>query len=529
MRAQTEKNDGDQGKAMKAAHCGHKRIISSLRIAFRSLFFLFALLACEGEGERHSRPLAMRVSLPGDILELDPRFAGDATSLRLSRLIFSGLVRVDANSLEIVPELAENWSWRSPTHLSLNLRQGLRFSDGQEFSSADVVATIEALRSGKLPRARYAHLFDKIDNISAPSKFRVEVILKTADVTALSDLEMPIVRARDARKHLKEQAVGIGPYRVEHWSDSRHITLVRNELWFRKSARPKRVEFVVVRDANTRLMRLLSAKDDVVAAPLSPVLLRKLAETPKIGLSSAAGVSTTYIGLNHLRPALAELEVREALLEAIDREALVRTLRGGRARVAHGFFPPGHPSFVSRPLRSYDVASATKRLRGAELARLRFRVFAEPQYVAAAKAIASMWRDAGVRVSVRPSPKGVLLWDLARGDFDVALMKLPEVVEAHTLSYFFLSSRFPEDGGGNRWRFRSVELDRLFSEGLSIVSPAERARHYRQVDAFFARNLPALPLWHDASVLVYARRAGNLKADRLSRFDFLLSGRSESR
>jgi peptide/nickel transport system substrate-binding protein len=132
-----------------------------------------------------------------------------------------------------------------------------------------------------------------------------------------------------------------------------------------------------------------------------------------------------------------------------------------------------------------------------------------------------MLADVGFDVTIRPSETATLLSDLARGRFELTLMQLPELFEPHVLNWFFASERIPDPPhreGGNRFRLRSPELDRLIEAGRAETDLARRAAIYRDVQHLLARTLPVVPLWHEDVVAVVSSRLHAYRAPRDGRF-----------
>ena len=153
---------------------------------------------------------------------------------------------------------------------------------------------------------------------------------------------------------------------------------------------------------------------------------------------------------------------------------------------------------------------------------LTLRTGAERFRVSVSRAIASMLRDVGIEVDVRPSETATLIADLNRGRFQMTILQVPEVMEPHVLSWFFHSERIPGDGteGANRWRYRSAEVDALFETGRTTTNRAGRVAAYAKIQALLARDLPVIPLWHP-DVVGVSRRGVAYKVPRDGRFGTL--------
>jgi ABC-type transport system substrate-binding protein len=213
---------------------------------------------------------------------------------------------------------------------------------------------------------------------------------------------------------------------------------------------------------------------------------------------------------------------------AIDREGLIRYKLDGRARLATSWVPPGHwahagdtPGYAHDP----EQARALLARAGVRGLSLTLRTGSDRSMLSVARALASMWREVGVEVDVRPSESATLLADLSRGRFEITLMQLPEVFEPHVLYWFFASERVPNPPvreGGNRWRMQSPALDQLLERGRSSVVRDERIEIYRQVQHLLASELPVIPLWHPDVTAITSPRLSDYVVPRDGRFGTLV-------
>lgn len=476
-----------------------------------------------------SPPSAIVVILPREPEQLDPRYIGDAYGLKVSRLLHASLVRVDPFSLEPVPELAERVHIESPTRYRITLREGLRFADGSELDALDVVATYRGLVDPKV-KSRFVSTFSRIRRVEALGPREVLFELDAPHATFLTDLEMPILRTEDALRPLEagRVPVGAGAYRLRARQTGALFLRANPHYHARPVAHPE-LKLVVIHDDNTRALRLLAGGGDLALNTIPPLLL-PLFERPGFRVQSERGVGTTYLGLNLEHRALRDPRVRRAIAHALDRNALIAHKLLGRALLATSWIAPSHWAFApDTPRYDYDAAHARKLLAEAGFAQhddepallLTLRTSSDRAAISLARAIASMLRDVGIELDVRPSEGATLLADLARGRFELTLLQSPEVVEPHVLSWFFASDRIPEAGkreGANRWRVRSPALDAALEQGRSHVEREVRIAAYRRVQHLLAEQLPVIPLWHEDVVAVTSLRLPHFRVPRDSRF-----------
>jgi len=466
--------------------------------------------------------------LPRDIQQFDPRFVSDAYGHKLSRLLFASLVRIEPETLEPVPDLAEKVELVSEVEYRATLRPGLRFSDGSALTSEDVVATYQSVVDPRL-HTRYASSYQRIARVWAPDERTVVFQLSGPHASFLCDLELPILRAEDAMRRVDVDTAGSpaasGPYVLL----ARHpgsLSLGPNPHWYAGTPRVPYVSMLVVHDDNTRALRLLSGAADYTLGAVPPGLLPLFSRDTGFAVESATGIGTTFLGINMQVPGLSDVRVRKAIALAIDRRALIRAKYYGRAEPASSFVPKGHWAYAAdTPSYDYDPAQARALLDAAGLtgeprAHWVLRCGSERSRVSVVRAVAAMLADVGISVHVQPSETATLLTDLDRGHFELTLLQFPELIEPHVLSWVFASEHIPGDGreGLNRWRLRDVSIDRELEVGRLHSDRQTRQRAYRSVQHRLAELLPVVPLWHDAVVAVRTQAAPQLRVPRDGRF-----------
>jgi peptide/nickel transport system substrate-binding protein len=498
------------------------------RLVVLALTLAMLVLGACGSGAPRPRDDALVVILPREPDQLDPRFVGDAQGLKLTRLIHASLVRMDSETLLPVPDLAQSIEELSPTRYLVRLREGVRFSDGSTLDADDVVATFLALKDPKV-QSRYLATYRRVARVEKLDSELVSFELREPHATFLTDLEVPVLRAEDAflPSDPEHPPIGAGPYELVSRTRS-SVELHVNPYHSLAHSSPPHLRFMIMRDDNTRALRLLAGAGDLALNAVPPLLVPLFSHRADFQVRSAPGIGTTYLGVNLTHPVLRDVRVRRALAHALDRESLVRFKLNGRARTASGFVPPGHWAFSDDVAHyPFDRDEARRLLAEAGLAHklsLTLRTGSDRFMVSMARALAAMLEDVGVSVEVRPSETATLLADLNRGRFEITLLTLPEVFEPHVLSWFFASDRIPEKGreGGNRFRYRSPELDRALELGRAHTDRPTRVAAYHEVQRIMARDLPAIPLWHEDVVAITSRRLADYRVPRDGRFGTLV-------
>ncbi len=479
--------------------------------------------ACGGERSDADEADVLKVVLPRDAEQLDPRFVGDPYGLKVTRLIFASLVTIDPRTLEVVPDLAERVEVESDLRYRVELRHGLHFSDGSTLDADDVIATFRSVVDPELG-SRYASTYRRIERIDRVDAHTVVFHLDAPHATFVTDLELPVMREEDAHRQVGGEGVtpvGAGPYIL---ADRRpgHIELRANPYWHGGEPTFPRVHMLVVRDDNTRALRLLAGAGDLAVNAIPPLLVPLFEDDPRFEIRTAPGVGTSYVGFNTSVAPFDDVRVRRAVAHAIDRETLVETKLGGRALLARGWIPPGHWAYAEDvPTYAYDPERARALLDeagypdpdgpgGEPRMRVAFRTSSDRFRLSVTRAIAAMLREVGIEAEVRPSETATMIADLGRGRFQMTFLQVPEVFEPHVLSWFFSSERIPIPGqreGANRWRLASDALDEALERGRRNAAREVRIEAYHDAQRILATELPVAPLWHEDVVAIVGDKA----------------------
>jgi peptide/nickel transport system substrate-binding protein len=451
------------------------------------------------------RPL--EVLVPTAVETLDPRDCFDAVSLRASRLVHAGLTRIDPETLDPVPLAAASWTWTTPTTLTVDLREDLTFSSGKPLMADDVAATWRALASPEV-NARHRRLTEPLRAVVVEGPHRVRFELARTHATLLSDLEMPILEAAAAhdRRTPWSALAGLGPYALGAATGDRLVFEPRDH-----GVLPRPAHAVVVqpiRDENARVLRLASGRGDVAFGGISTRLFPAL-EASGITLTEAPGSGLTYLVPRTDSGPLADRATRRRLSRALDRAGLVRDFFEGHAQATTEIFGAGHwvhrlaPGAAAQNDLTPDTDSSTAPIP------LRLLVSADRSRRMLARFLQQELRDEGFVVSVVPLELGTLFARLSSGDFDVALLNVPELLEPNVLRVFLHSASIPPNGS-NRGRVRDADLDALLDAAASSADRSQRAPLYAQAEARIAANAYWIPLWRDNVVTLTSPRVHGL-------------------
>ena len=503
--------------------------VNSFSVLFA--FLALATVSLSGCSSRNrSDPSSLTFLIESSPTNLDPRFATDSQSQRIDGLLFSGLLERD-NQMNFHGDLAESWSTPDPLTYVFHLRRGVRFHDGRALTATDVKATFEFIMNpaNKSPKRGALRMVTSIEtpddatvifHLSQPfASFSVNLIPSAIGI-------VPANAGADFSRH----PIGSGPFRFVQQSQDEEVVVERNPQYSRDAAQITRVRFRVVPDGVVRALELRKGSADLEMSSLSPDIIPVLARQPDLAVTDRPGTNLTYLGFNLEDPVLSHREVRQALALATDREALVRFLLHGQAKLAAGVLPPDHwaaePNVAQYP---YDPARAKQVLDAAGFPRkqdgvrlqLTLKCSTEEQARLIGAALQEQWRRVGIQLELRPLELATLFSDVAKGNFQITYQRW---VGANTdpdfFEYAFSSKRFPPEGA-NRGHYRSPRIDALTDQIRVEMNQEKRKALCSEVQKILADDLPYLPMWFNDVVSVHRRSLGTLDLPSTGNYNFL--------
>jgi peptide/nickel transport system substrate-binding protein len=463
---------------------------------------------------------------------LDPRIGTDDTSQKIGQLIFSSLMTLDEH-LRVAPQLAERLDNPTPTTYVVRLRRGIRFHDGHELTSADVVYTYRSLLApGFVSPIKGA--FRLLKAIDARDRYTVVFTLSEPFGSFPVNLVVPPIVPDGAGPSFREHPLGTGPYKFVRYAADDRIELTAFGDYY--GGRPKNdgVTLRVVPDDIMRGLELRKGTMDLVVNDIAPDIVYQLEREPRLQTVQSPGTDYQYIGLNLRDPTLRDLRVRQALAYAIDYQAIVEYLRRGLATQAVGVMPPVAWAFEPDvSLYTHDPARARQLLDEAGYAdpdgdgpALRFtlslKVSNSEYNRLQSSVIQQNLRAIGVGLDVRMYEFATLYGDVLQGNFQMftLIWSAGASADPDILRRVFHSRQTPPFGF-NRGYFSDPRVDRLLDEATVSTDDQERKRLFGDVQKIVASEVPYISLWNRTNVAVAQRTLTGIRLSPAADFLFL--------
>jgi peptide/nickel transport system substrate-binding protein len=505
-----------------------------IRVLPVSAAVLMAAAACSGGGEAVDTgnggggegggatggTLVAAVSAQPD--DLDPHTTTAYPSFQVLENVYDTLVVPNAEDLTMEPSLAESWETSEDgLTWTFALREGVTFSDGSEFDSADVAYSYNRIIDEELSNA---YRFATVESIETPDPQTVVMNLSAPTPNLLERIGafkgMSIIPEGAAEDlDLSTEAVGTGPFLLES-SDASSTVLTKNEDYWGDEVTVDQVEFRYITEPAAALTALQNGEvqwtDNV-----PPQQIEALEGNDQVELATTPSADYWYMSMNYDKEPFGDRDVRRAIATAIDREAVAEAAKFGAARANQTAIPEGNFFYTDYAPFETDADAARQLLEDAGVdtpITMGLMVTDEfPETVTAAQVIASQLEPIGINVEIQNEEFATWLDRQGKGDFDAFM--LGWLGNLDPAAYY--QEQHITDGANNYQGYSNPEVDQLLQEGAAEVDQDARKEIYDQAAQIIVDDVSYLYLYNPDVVQAWAPglEGYQIRADKAINFE----------
>lgn len=314
------------------------------------------LAACGGESSSSAASvspegvLTLRMPFLQDMQIPDPDIMYEGEGLQVMLSVYEGLVRYKPGSGEIIPSLAESWTVSDDLlTYTFTLVPGVTFHDG---SPADAAAWVKSFERRLAVNQGPAYMVAFAESSTAADATTFVVKLKEPNDAFLDYLACPwspfavsptavAANAVDgdlAQEWLKTHDAGTGPYVISEFVPASHYTLDAYPDYWGTEPQFKRVMIEIAPDISTQRLKLESGDLDMVTKGFSIEDVVAFQSDPDYEVVVTSGTAMICLWINPTSGLFTDKPLRQALLQAIDREAVITPAYQGLVKLTKNFF-----------------------------------------------------------------------------------------------------------------------------------------------------------------------------------------------
>ncbi|PZA07515.1 ABC transporter substrate-binding protein [Meiothermus sp. Pnk-1] len=453
----------------------------------------------------------------------------------INTIVFDQLVRYNKKDLSPAPGLATSWkvsqdglSW------TFHLRKGVTWHDGKPFTAEDVAFTFNDVVLNKKLGAQNAGNFSKVKTVEVVNPYTVRFVLNAPFSSlpyylayyagilpkhVLGNADNPLQVASFNKKN----PIGTGAFQVAEFVPGSYVRLVKYEKYWGGTPKISSIVFKIVPDPNTQMAQAISGELDFVGVS-NPALLAGAERNPKLQVLRQSQNLYYFVALNQNDPRFRDVRVRQALLYAIDRKAMIDSVVRGYGTIATGPIAPLQKAFYVKdvPQYPYNPEKAKQLLAQAGWTPGPDGVLQKDgkpfeidmptgqfgYLVPATLLVQQYWKAIGVKANVN-----VMEWNayiqkmFVNRQYEATLAWWSTPPTPDVTPYYASSAA---DKGNNIPNYKNPELDKLLEEGLKATGVQEQVLIYRRIQRLLAEQLPYLYLWYPDIISVRNERVGGM-------------------
>lgn len=502
------------------------------------LLFLSLLLAPISCRRGSSEFVTVALSEPFTGFDTLTTEKSDAAADRVRSLLFNSLVRKNS-SFDYEGDLAsEIKTSEDGKAITFVLKDNVKFHNGKLFTSADVKYTFD-----ELFRTRGYKSFAFFDTDSKPPVPHI-VSIETPDPrTVVFNIERPALKnqllsnlvaipivSEGTSGQLKTQPVGTGPFKFVSFDQSQNTVEMQgfSDYWD-GAPNIKQLRVKTVTDASALQAEMQSGGVDLTPVPsnLPPDSVKQMGTMPNLKVEQFDGSNIQYVGLNTTSAQLDKVKVRQAIGYAIDREKIIKELLSDQAKIAYSILPEGSWAYSQGTAYKYDPEKAKQLLKEADYKNepITFKFSSgNAAYSSYAQAIQNMLVAVGLNIQIETLDPNIIRDNLAKGQFQ---MNTGQWVGGNQDPIFFkdlfTTAKIPGEGVSccNRSRYSNPEVDSVLGQALNETDRAKAKELYARAWTLISADLPLVPLWYPANMVIANKRLGNIKINPSGDWTFI--------
>lgn len=549
------------------------------RFGFISLtvFLLFILAACtddsnvdeeagssdSGNSEQGGN---MTISIPSDIVSLDPHGSNDDPSEQIRDTIYEPLVTHDED-LKLVPALAEEYEQVDETTWRFKLREGVKFHDGSDFNADVVKANIERIQDPARASARESY-FDMVGEINIIDDYNIELVTEYPYAPLLNNLshgagkmiskelidadyqnaleqaesnlsleEYYELRNRGGEEHgqvvedisqyvgekVETGPVGTNYFKFESRNPGEETVVSRNDDYWDTPALLDDITFKVVTEPASRIAELESGSSDAIISTLTSNTDR-VEQTDGMTLMRSDAVNVDYIGFNTSKAPFDDPKIRQAISHAFNSEAVLDGVYNGSGMPANGPLAPALLGYSEELQgREYDMARAEELLAeaGAEDLTINLMVNDDnPERLDVALWLQESLNEIGVTLNVEQVEWGAYLDATGNAEHDMFILGWGNTTGDPDETITSLYHTDNAGNNGNRAFYSNPELDEILDNARQETDEAVREQMYIDAQEIIIQEAPSIFIRHGEYLNAHNSDVHEFKANGFNMLDF---------
>ncbi len=498
-----------------------KKGLPGIKVVILSILLIF-LFSPSIYSSPHNNTLIFLSSV--DMITFDPGMVTDRYSSQIITNIFEGLTRYKKDSPDVEPCLAESWAiGDNGKRWVFRIRKGVKFHNGEILNASAVVKSFNTKLSDKKKYKEWNSFYTYLKTVRKVDDHIVEFILSKPYSPFLFQLASPKSTIIAPSSYITGRFIpsGTGPFRFGDRKEGKFVKIIRNDLYWDKSASLSNVIFKVVKDQKWRILQMRNDKADVTLLE-SMVGYNEIENQSKLKIISVHSAAISYLAFNTRKGPFRDKRMRRAIAHLIRKDAMVKKIFQKSAFNASSPVPPG--MFGHNPKQrdyKFDVGEAKKlKIEAGYNSDVEVSLY----YGANSKNlenIAAVLVRAAKKIGINIKRIPVSFSELLNIGYDKHDMLMMGWVGDIPDADVYLYPNFTEHSGSlNKSGYINPRLSNLIDKARMTSDKKVRKSLYFESQEILHNDLPWIPLYYPNELLLLNKNVKNLSIQPLSFLNF---------
>ena len=453
-----------------------------------------------------------------DATTMDPHVQNDHSELPVA-MVYSTLLQFNPYTNEIVCDLAESWEVsEDKCTWTFKIKEGVKFHNGKELTAGDVKATYDRFidpdaDAAYLVVVEICKMFKKVDvidkytvSITTDEPYGPMMALLCNRSLAIMDKDI-LEKYGDQTGLLIESTVGTGPYKLTEWRKGEEMVMERYEDYFGEPAKIKNLIWRTIPDSSARIVALQNGEVDLVMKLTSEDIMT-LEQDPNIEILKAKSVGQRQFRFAFNDPIMKNKKVRQAIVHAVDREAILNGLFKGLGEVSTCAVAKVTWGYNDLGVIKRDIEKAKSLLAEAGYPDgFDTKIVTTPRYtkgVELAEVISQQLLDIGINAEVEVLEWSAILptWcGYSPEEFDEPMFIMgcgPSMMDADGGLRGLYTTTETGTNERNYSFYSNAEVDELIDKGMHETDPIKRNEYYKRAEEILVYEDPAAIWLYDS-------------------------------
>jgi len=429
--------------------------------------------------------------------------------------VFDGLIR-RTTDMKLVPGLATSWEVReNNTKIRFKLREGVTFHNGEKFDASVVKYSFERLLGPEGAKGAQQSNYNAISGVEIIDDYTVDLVLKRADPVLLTKLAgygammvPPKYIAEKGEDFFNANPVGTGPFKMTAYEPKVSVTLEKFDNFWGDKVKLDKVIYRFIAEPATASAELQAGRVDIVDnLPVS--LVGTIAKNDKLKIESVTGPTVNAARFNTQQGIAKDVNVRKALIMAVDRDTIVKQILQGHAKSIVSFqadisfgYDPALKAVPFDPKTAKELLTKAGVKPGSEI---QFDIRgSDATFREVAQAVAGYLQAVGIKVTLKPYETNVLINEI------IPKGKAGEIYQnawgGWTFDYDNTAYLMYHTGEHWNANYSNPKIDALLEAQRATYDTAVREKTLREVAAVVAEEALEIPLYNLNTIYGVSKR-----------------------